>query len=209
MKFNKKHIISILITLVIALLIIVPININAANKCSECSKIPDTTARTSCEKNCIDDTSSNVSCDECSKIPDTTARTSCEQKCTPSSGTNNGGTGNNGTSSKTQNSEEYGYKVAKAKDKKISKTSCKSLFGGQTGEMLKDIYSLIKFAVPIILIAMSIKDFGEVIIGQDSDKMKKATSTFIKRLIISVVLLLGPTLIGFIFKIFGIEICSL
>ena len=124
-------------------------------------------------------------------------------------GGNSTGTGNNATASKTKDVSEYSQKVVAAKEKKLKKTSCETLFGGQTGEMLKDIYKLIKFAVPIILIALSIKDFGKVIISQNGDEMKKTTSTFIKRLIISIVLLLGPTLIGFIFKVFGINICTL
>lgn len=86
---------------------------------------------------------------------------------------------------------------------------CKALFGTRTDQMLHDAYNIIKFAVPIILLAMSIKDFGTAIISQNNDALKKAVNIFIKRLIIAVVILVIPTILNFILELVGIDTCIL
>lgn len=86
---------------------------------------------------------------------------------------------------------------------------CKTLFGANTDQMIHDAYNVIRFAVPIVLLAMSIKDFGSAIISQDNDALKKSTNLFIKRLIIAVVILVIPTILNFILELVGIETCIL
>jgi len=91
---------------------------------------------------------------------------------------------------------------------------CNSIFGEDTavGKYVHDLYNIIKFAVPILLLALSIKDFGSAIISQNDDGVKKATSSFIKRLIIAVIILVVPTILNFMLDILGFsesEICRL
>ena len=88
------------------------------------------------------------------------------------------------------------------------KSTCKNLISEDgTGKVIRDAYNIIRVAVPVILLAMSIKDFGGVIVSQDADAMKKATSNFFKRIVIALVILLTPTIIGFILKILGVKKC--
>lgn len=77
------------------------------------------------------------------------------------------------------------------------------------GKYIKDIYNILKFAVPIILLALSIKDFGTAVINQNQDAIKKATQTFIKRLIIAVLILIVPTLLNFILELLDFNTCTL
>lgn len=88
---------------------------------------------------------------------------------------------------------------------------CEGLFGDSTymGKYIKDIYNILKFAVPIILLALSIKDFGTAVINQNQDAIKKATQTFIKRLIIAVLILIVPTLLNFILELLDFNTCTL
>ena len=87
--------------------------------------------------------------------------------------------------------------------------SCTPLLGENTDKMVHDAYNVLKFAVPIILLAMSIKDFGTAIISQDNDAIKKSTNTFMKRLIIAVVILVLPTILNFLLELVGIDTCIL
>ena len=76
-----------------------------------------------------------------------------------------------------------------------------------TGKYLHDIYNIIKFAVPIILLALSILDFAKAIINDNSDELKKATTMFSKRLIVAIVILIVPTILNFVLDLFGLENC--
>lgn len=97
--------------------------------------------------------------------------------------------------------------IAASKNKKVD---CDDFFGKDTlvGKMLRDIYSILRFAVPIILLALSIIDFGKAIVGQDAKDIKKATSRFGIRLIIAILILVLPTILNFFLGLFGIT-CTL
>lgn len=88
---------------------------------------------------------------------------------------------------------------------------CVEIFGqnSQTLEFLQDVYGFMKFLVPIILLAMSIKDFATALSQQESSDLKKATNNLFQRIIISVLILLMPTILNFIFKLVGYSTCTL
>ena len=90
---------------------------------------------------------------------------------------------------------------------------CNSIFGGKFGDYLRDALKLVRFAVPIILIAFTIKDFFQCLASQDSDGLKKAISSFKTRAIIGVLIFFLPTIINFILDLTGIgadyKICRL
>ncbi|MCI6266367.1 MAG: hypothetical protein MR598_05940 [Erysipelotrichaceae bacterium] len=86
---------------------------------------------------------------------------------------------------------------------KINILSCEQLFG-ENDELIKMIKSgitLVKIAIPIILIGLGIVDFVQAVFSSSEDKMKKAQQKFIKRLIIGVVIFLIPSLLKFILTI--------
>jgi hypothetical protein len=65
-------------------------------------------------------------------------------------------------------------------------------------EITKPIYNIIMIGAPSLLFLFGTIDFGRAVAAGDEKEMKKATSDFLKRLIICVVILLLPTLINLI-----------
>lgn len=72
---------------------------------------------------------------------------------------------------------------------------------GGLGNWLSKIYTIIKFAVPILIIAMGIKDFVQALTSGKDDALKKAGNSFIKRLIMGAVFVILPILIEMILTI--------
>ena len=87
---------------------------------------------------------------------------------------------------------------------------CDYLFGENTatGKYIHDIYNIIKFVVPILLLGLSIKDFGSAVISQNDSAIKKATKNFSTRLIISILIFVLPTILNFFLDLMGISTCS-
>lgn len=81
--------------------------------------------------------------------------------------------------------------------------NCEDIFGEDDvlKDMLKVIISLIKIVVPIILIALGSLDFAQAVFASSEDKMKKAQSKFIKRILIAVVIFLIPSVLKFLLVI--------
>lgn len=81
----------------------------------------------------------------------------------------------------------------------LSKTivDCETLLGNSEEliEMLHTVIVIVKIASPIMLIALGIVDFAQAVFAGNEDKMKKAQQRFIKRLIISVVIFLIPSIL--------------
>lgn len=73
---------------------------------------------------------------------------------------------------------------------------CKSLLGQDLIDKINSYLNIIKIAVPIILIAFGIIEFTKAVFAGDEESMKKAQKSFIKRLVIAVLIFLTPTLIN-------------
>lgn len=62
-------------------------------------------------------------------------------------------------------------------------------------DLLGSLYSLLKIAAPIALVIFGMLDFGKAVISSDEGKMKKAQSTFIRRIMGAVVVFLVMSLL--------------
>lgn len=102
---------------------------------------------------------------------------------------------------------------SKNTDKKVSfgelnllhYSSCESLFEDESSKnllkMIKTVITIIKVAIPILLIGLGIADFAKAVFAGKEDDMKKAQEKFIKRIIIAVCIFLIPSLLQFILNI--------
>lgn len=88
---------------------------------------------------------------------------------------------------------------------------CNSIFGGKFGLQLKQILNIVKFFVPIIIIALAVADFIKALTAQSQDEVKKATNKLVKRLIIGILIFVLPTILEFVLKLAGIEfgVCAI
>lgn len=87
----------------------------------------------------------------------------------------------------------------------ISDTDCTGIFKGEFGKFLKQIYSLIKYVVPIIILAFAIIDFLKAIAAVDPAEVKKAAIKLVKRMVIGVAILILPTLLELLLAAAGVE----
>lgn len=85
----------------------------------------------------------------------------------------------------------------------IKITSCEDLFGNDETliNQIKMIKNVIVIAIPIILIGLGILDFSKAIFSSSEDEIKKAQKTFLKRLVISIVIFLIPGVLQLILTI--------
>ncbi len=98
---------------------------------------------------------------------------------------------------------EIHYQLAGEKEE-----NCESLFGnpkkdGTFANFLQQIFTIMGYAAPILCLALSTFDFVKAAASQDKDALNKAIKSTIKRLILAVILFFLPTLINFLFPLFG------
>ncbi len=79
------------------------------------------------------------------------------------------------------------------------------LCSGRFGNFLSQIMKLVKFAVPIIIIALAIVDFIKAMSSQKTEELKNAMNKLLKRLIIGAIIFLLPTIIDYLLSITGIN----
>lgn len=87
----------------------------------------------------------------------------------------------------------------------VSQSDCNSIFKGEFGQLLKDIYSLLKFAVPIIILVFAIIDFLKAISASDPNEVKKAANKLVKRMVIGVAIFVLPNLLEFVLASAGVN----
>lgn len=63
------------------------------------------------------------------------------------------------------------------------------------------VVTIIKIAVPVILIIMGMLDLGKAVMAQKDDEIKKAQSTFIKRIIAAVLVFFVVSIVTLVFSI--------
>lgn len=88
---------------------------------------------------------------------------------------------------------------------------CNGIFANEFGEYLKQIYDLLKFAIPIIILGYAIVDFLKALAAQDAAEVKKAANKLVKRLIIGVLIFVLPTILEFFLDLAGVQfgVCDL
>lgn len=86
---------------------------------------------------------------------------------------------------------------------KITIESCDDLFNGNSEIVsgLKTIVTVVKILIPIILLVLGSLDFAKAIFSSNEEGIKKAQASFIKRLIIAVVIFLIPSMLKVILNI--------
>ena len=75
---------------------------------------------------------------------------------------------------------------------------CEKLFDDELMEIIDEILQYPRIIVPILVILLGSLDFAKAVIAQKEDEMKKAQSTFIKRLIIGVAFFFIPSIVDVI-----------
>ncbi len=78
---------------------------------------------------------------------------------------------------------------------------CSGLLTPDAADMIKELLNYFRILAPIVLIVFVALDFGQAVISQDSDALKKAGSKVVKRAIAAVVLFFIPTIIIAIFDL--------
>lgn len=78
---------------------------------------------------------------------------------------------------------------------------CETLIGPELRDEINSYLDIIKIVIPIILIGLGIVDFSKAMFSGAEDQMKKAQSTFIKRLGIAILIFLVPTIINLLLSL--------
>lgn len=83
------------------------------------------------------------------------------------------------------------------------KITCKGLFGSKKDpdslrSLINEILQYPRIIVPILVIGLGIIDLSKAVLASKEDEMKKAQSTFIKRLIVGLAFFLLPIFIDII-----------
>lgn len=71
----------------------------------------------------------------------------------------------------------------------------------QTIQLIANIYTIIKFLVPILIIIMGSIDFLKAVMAQQDDQMKKAQSAFLQKVIAGALVFFVAVIVGWIIKL--------
>lgn len=102
-----------------------------------------------------------------------------------------------------QKAQQYKNEQTTTPGKDSDKDKC-SIFGVETSNIIKKIITLIKFAVPILIVLLGILDFVSVLFASEEKTFRTAGTKFIKRLIAGMAIIFVPMLIEFLLNISGI-----
>ena len=78
---------------------------------------------------------------------------------------------------------------------------CSSLIGPNVMYMLNNVMNYIKIIVPVLVIALGTFDFVRAVLSPTEEDMKKIQKTFIRRLIIAVIIFMSPYFVNLIIQI--------
>ncbi|MBQ9853638.1 MAG: hypothetical protein IJO57_01225 [Bacilli bacterium] len=76
---------------------------------------------------------------------------------------------------------------------------------GETMKYIREVFTWVKIAIPIILILTGSMDFIKAIVASDDQKMKKAQKDFITRLIVGAVIFFVPSILELLLSMIGID----
>lgn len=83
--------------------------------------------------------------------------------------------------------------------------TCENLFGGDGGQellgLIRTAFTLVKIAIPVLLIGLGTMDFAKAIFAGKEDEMKKAQDKFMKRIAIGIGVFLVPTILKLILTV--------
>lgn len=117
---------------------------------------------------------------------------------------------NLGTTEEKLKEEYLGFKANIKIDFDTTK-GCESYLGNPKDNInkppayyLQFTFNLIKYVAIILLLVLSVVDYGKAVASSNQDAIKKATMNTVKRIIIAAVVFMLPMLIEFLFKILGL-----
>ena len=81
---------------------------------------------------------------------------------------------------------------------------CTEYIGTELYDILRDVYIIIRIAVPVLTTLLITVDFAKAVMAQEQNDMEKAKSNAIKRLIIGLAIFIVPDLLDIVLKLVGI-----
>ena len=76
--------------------------------------------------------------------------------------------------------------------------SCEELFDQSVIDLINDVLKYPRYIIPPLIILLGTIDFFKIIVSGKEDEMKKAQKTFIKRIIIGVMVFLVPVFLNLV-----------
>lgn len=70
-------------------------------------------------------------------------------------------------------------------------------------QLIGGIILIFKIAIPIIIVALGIFDFGKAVVAEKEDEIKKQTKRLLMRVVAGIVIFLIPSIIFYIFETFA------
>ena len=86
---------------------------------------------------------------------------------------------------------------------KTTVDECQGILTDEMIDILNRIIKYIRIAAPILLIVFGIMDFGKAVLSDEKEELKKATSKFMKRAIIVVVIFFVPLIVQLLIDAFN------
>ena len=103
-------------------------------------------------------------------------------------------------SKRGEEDQNAGYDTS-GKRKTDASLTCDNI--GETLTIIKQIYTFIKYLIPILIIGLSILDFAKVILNGEEKVFKEAWTKFVKRLGIGIIIILLPIILSMVLKASG------
>ena len=82
---------------------------------------------------------------------------------------------------------------------------CNGIFTKEALDLISDILGWFRILAPVALIVLVAVDFGQAVLSQDNDALKKASSKIIKRAIATVALFFIPTFVRVLINLPGVR----
>lgn len=70
-------------------------------------------------------------------------------------------------------------------------------------QLIGGIILIFKIAIPILIVALGIFDFGKAVVAEKDDEIKKQTKRLLMRVVAGIVIFLIPSIIFYIFETFA------
>jgi len=91
-------------------------------------------------------------------------------------------------------------------DGEVTELTCDDLFGDKNDEnslayLINSVLLYVRIIVPILIILLGSLDFAKAVVAAKEDEMKKAQSTFVKRLIAGVAVFFAPVIVNLIMQL--------
>lgn len=71
---------------------------------------------------------------------------------------------------------------------------------GEVLQLVGYVLLIFKIAIPVLIIALGMFDFGKAVVAEKEDEIKKQTKRLIYRVVAGIVIFFVPTLVMFVFK---------